>query len=106
MEYEEVGHDYYHNVGYQDEDMDYEMPDPYHNMHFKHKRSGVVAWILAIVVVGLGLGYPTLGLKMPQKDNPTVFRKKYAASTSIMQMQQMAMAEYGHFPMRNCENTV
>ena len=25
--------DYYHGVGYQDEDMDYEMPDPYEGMH-------------------------------------------------------------------------
>ena len=31
--------DYYHGVVYQDEDMDYEMPDPYEGMHQKYKRS-------------------------------------------------------------------
>lgn len=30
--------DYYHTVGYEDEDMDYELPDPYSAMHFKNKR--------------------------------------------------------------------
>ena len=32
-------HDYSHTVGFPDEDMDYELPDPYTAMHFKKKRS-------------------------------------------------------------------
>lgn len=31
--------DFMHGVGFQDEDLDYEMPDPYDAMHFKNKRS-------------------------------------------------------------------
>ena len=29
----DMHNDYYHGVGYQDEDMDYELPDPYSGMH-------------------------------------------------------------------------
>ena len=88
--------DYYHGVGYQDEDMDYEMPDPYHNMHMKHKRSTVVMYLCGFIACALVLGYPSLGLKMPQKDNPVQFRKKYGTTGSIQQMQVLAMAEYGN----------
>lgn len=87
--------DYYHGVGYVDEDMDYELPDPYHNMHMKHKRSPVTMFMGAFVSIGIVVGYPTLGLKMPQKDNATQFRKKYGTTGSIQQMQQLAHVEYG-----------
>ena len=39
------------------------------------------------VVVGIVVGYPTLGLKMPQKDNPVMWRKKYGTTGHIQQMQ-------------------
>ena len=62
--------DYHHGVGYQDEDLDWEMPDPYEAMHFKYKRSTVIMFGGAFVSLAIVVGYPTLGLKMPQKDNP------------------------------------
>ena len=52
-------------------------------------------WLFGFVVVGVVIGYPTLGLKMPQKDNPVQYRKKYGTSSTIMQFQQLAMIEYG-----------
>lgn len=87
--------DFYHGVGYIDEDMDYELPDPYHNMHMKHKRSPVMMFWFGFVSCGVILGYPTLGLKMPQKDNPIQYRKKYGTTGTIQQMQQLAHIEYG-----------
>ena len=87
--------DYHHGVGYEDEDMDYEMPDPYADMHQKYKRSTVVMWLFGFVVCGVVIGYPTLGLKMPQKDNPVQYRKKYGTPSNIAQMQQLAFVEYG-----------
>merc|ERR1740115_224432 len=60
-----MNEDYFHGVGYQDEDMDWEMPDPYAAMHFKYKRSPVVMFMGAFVSVAIVVGYPTLGLKMP-----------------------------------------
>lgn len=49
----------------------------------------------ALVSVGIVLGYPTLGLKMPQKDNPIQYRKKYGTTGTVQQFQQLAMMEYG-----------
>ena len=87
--------DYMHGVGFQDEDLDYELPDPYSAMHFKNKRSQVVMIMGAVISCGIVLGYPTLGLKMPQKDNPFAYRKKYGTTGTVQQMQQLAMMEYG-----------
>lgn len=87
--------DYHHGVGYEDEDMDYELPDPYEDMHQKYKRSTVTNYVFGFVVVGLVIGYPTLGLKMPQKDSPTQYRKRFATPSSIQQMQELSMTEYG-----------
>jgi len=42
----------------------------------------------AFILVGALIGYPIFGLKIPQKDNPFYYRKKYATSTSIGQMQK------------------
>jgi len=78
-------HDFAHTTGYIDEDLDWEMPDPAGAMHFKKKRSGVIAFLGAFITVGALVGYPIFGLKIPQKDNPFFYRKKYATSTSIIQ---------------------
>jgi hypothetical protein len=37
----------------------------------------------SVVSIAIILGYPTLGLKMPQKDNPIFMRKKYGTTTTI-----------------------
>src|SRR5690606_5704824 len=34
----DIDHDVPHSIGYRDEDLDYEAPDPIGNMHFKRKR--------------------------------------------------------------------
>jgi len=49
----------------------------------------------ALVCWAIIIGYPTLGLKMPQKDNPIQYRKKYGTTGCVQQMQQLAMMEYG-----------
>ena len=49
----------------------------------------------ALVSVGLLVGYPIFGLKMPQKDNPFYWRKKYATPTTIEQFQAVSLIEYG-----------
>ena len=86
--------------------MDYEMPDPYHNMHQKHKRSAVFMFMGAIVCWAIIIGYPTLGLKMPQKDNPIMWRKKYGTASTVQQFQQLAMVEYGGKVQRMPETNV
>lgn len=88
-------HDAAHTLGFPDEDLDYEMPDPMTAMHFKKKRSGALSIFGAVIAVGVLFGYPILGLKMPQKDNPFYWRKKYATPTSIEQFQTLALVEYG-----------
>ncbi len=88
-------HDAAHTLGFPDEDLDYEMPDPQSAMHFKKKRSGAFSMLGALVAVGVLFGYPIFGLKMPQKDNPFYWRKKYATPTSIEQFQALSFIEYG-----------
>lgn len=78
-------HDAAHTLGYIDEDLDYELPDPMTAMHFKKKRSGAVAMLGAVIAIGVLVGYPIFGLKMPQKDNPFFWRKKYGTPTTIEQ---------------------
>jgi len=39
----------------------------------------------ALISLGIILGYPTLGLKMPQKDNPIEYRKKYGTTGTVQQ---------------------
>ena len=80
-------HDYLHTVGYHDEDLDYELPDPYTAMHFKKKRSQVTSIFGAVIAIGLLILYPIVGLKMPQRDNPFYYRKKYGTGTTIEQQQ-------------------
>ena len=88
-------HDAAHTLGYPDEDLDYEMPDPASAMHFKKKRSGALSQLGAIIAIAVLFGYPIFGLKMPQKDNPFYWRKKYGSSSTIEQMQGLALIEYG-----------
>ena len=88
-------HDAAHTLGYPDEDLDYELPDPVTAMHFKKKRSPAMSILGMVIAVGLLFGYPTMGLKMPQKDNPFYYRKKYGTSTTIEQFQSLALLEYG-----------
>lgn len=88
-------HDFAHTTGYVDEDLDYELPDPASSMHFKKKRSGPMSMIGAVIAVGLLFLYPTVGLKMPQRDNPFFYRKKYGSATTIQQFQSLALLEYG-----------
>ena len=99
-------HDVAHTTGYVDEDMDFELPDPMTAMHFKLKRSTVTSAFGAIIAVGALIGYPIFGLKIPQKDNPFYYRKKYASSTSIQQMQRVAHMEYGaNVPKPPCDSS-
>ena len=75
--------DYAHTIGFVDEDLDYENADPYKAMHFKKKRSQPMGILGAVIAVGLLFGYPIFGLKMPQRDNPFYFRKKYGTDTTV-----------------------
>jgi len=59
------------------------MPDPYHNMHMKNKRSAVFMYTVGFVVLAIVIGYPMFGLKMPQKDNAIMWRKKYGTTGTI-----------------------
>lgn len=88
-------HDAAHTLGYVDEDLDYELPDPMTAMHFKKKRSGPVAMLGAVIALAVLIGYPIFGLKMPQKDNPFYFRKKYATPSTMEQFQGLSLIEYG-----------
>ena len=49
----------------------------------------------ALVAIGVLIGYPIFGLKMPQKDNPFFWRKKYGSGTTMEQFQALALIEYG-----------
>jgi hypothetical protein len=81
----DLPHDFAHTTGYVDEDLDYELPDPMSAMHFKKKRSGPMAMVGALIAVALLFGYPMFGLKMPQRDNPFYYRKKYGTPTTLEQ---------------------
>ena len=89
-------HDFAHTTGYVDEDLDYELPDPVTAMHFKKKRSGAFSMLGAVIAVGTLFLYPTLGLKLPQKDNPFYYRKKFGTPTTIEQAQEISLLEYGN----------
>lgn len=91
----DLPHDFAHTTGYIDEDLDYELPDPMTAMHFKKKRSGPMAMVGALIAVALLFGYPMFGLKMPQRDNPFYYRKKYGTPTTLEQFQGLALIEYG-----------
>lgn len=99
-------HDFAHTTGYIDEDLDQDMPDPYPAMHFKKKRSGAMMFLGAFVTVGAWLFFPTIGFKIPQKDNPFYYRKKYAQSSAIQQFQRYAMMEYGANVPKHPESSV
>merc|ERR1712151_664970 len=79
-------HDFARTTGFVDEDLDFEMPDPGSAQHYKLKRSQVMHTIGIFVACGFLLFVPICGFKIPQKDNPFYWRKKYASSTTIAQM--------------------
>ena len=59
------------------------------------KRGGPV-FVLGGIITVLGfILYPTCGLKMPQKDNPIYYRKKFGTASSINQQQNLAAFHYG-----------
>ena len=91
----DLQHDLEHSLGYRDEDMDFELPDPIEGMHFKRKRSPFWAYTMGLIWACLFFGYAIVGLKIPQKDNPFFWRKKYASPSSIEQMQFVSWLEYG-----------
>ena len=76
-------HDFAHTTGFVDEDHDGEVPDPMSAMHWKKKRSAPMAVLGMLVAAGVFLFYPTVGLKMPQKDNPFYWRKKYGTPGTV-----------------------
>ena len=96
----DIDHDIEHSLGYRDEDLDYELPDPFEAMHFKKKRSPFFAHLLLVIWVSIFFGYAIIGLKIPQKDNPTFWRKKYTSPGAIHDNMEMAWFEYGmkHIP--------
>ena len=61
----DFAHDYAHTTGFIDEDLDYELPDPWVAMHFNKNRSTTMAILGGVLAVGLLIGYPIFGLKMP-----------------------------------------
>ena len=87
--------DFHHGLGYADEDLDYEMPDPYSAMHFKNKRSQVIGFFGAAIATLVLIGYPVFGLKMPQRDHPTFWRKKFSTGEQIQAQMSMAIDEWG-----------
>ena len=89
----DIDHDIEHSLGYRDEDLDYELPDPFDAMHFKKKRSPFFAHAMMIIWIGLFFGYAIIGLKIPQKDNPTFWRKKYVTPGAINDHMEMAWFE-------------
>ena len=106
MNFYNFEHDFAHSVGYIDEDLDFELPDPAGAMHFKKKRSNAISFLGAIVLVFATFAYPIMGLKIPQKDNPFFYRKKYASAGSVVQFQRLAMMEYGNAIEKPPESSV
>ena len=91
----DIDHDIPHSLGFRDEDLDYELPDPIDNMHFKRKRSQFTHMLIFVMWACAFFGYAICGLKLPQTNNPFYWRKKYASNTSMFQLQQVAAADYG-----------
>ena len=87
--------DFHHGLGYPDEDMDWEMPDPYSGMHFKIKRSPVVMFLGTVISLAVLIAYPIFGLKMPQRDHPFFWRKKFSLGDSIQVQMSHALIEWG-----------
>ena len=92
----DIYHDFAHTTGFVDEDLDFELPDPGSAQHYKLKRSQVMHTLGIFVACGFLLFVPICGFKLPQKDNPFYWRKKFASSTTIGQMQKLAHMEYGN----------
>ena len=55
-----------HSLGHRDEDLDYELPDPFDQMmHWKKKRSPFIGTMLMVIWVAIFWLYATVGLKIP-----------------------------------------
>ncbi len=91
----DIDEDMVHGLGFRDEDLDYELPDPLSAMHWKKKRSPFYAYLLLVIWTGLFFGYAIVGLKIPQKDNPFFWRKKFASPSSIHAMMDLTWMENG-----------
>ena len=63
--------------------------------HYNKVRSPALASLGWVIVISVLIGYPIFGLKMPQKDNPFYWRKKYGTPTTMEQMQAVSLLEYG-----------
>ena len=70
-------------MGHVDENFDGEIPDPVGNMHFNRNRSPILGIVFAITTSVLYLGYWSIGLKYPQRENIFYYRKKFATSGAI-----------------------
>ena len=90
----DIDNDIPHSLGHRDEDLDYELPDPIDNMHFKRKRSQFVHIALFVFWASAFFGYAICGLKLPQTNNPFYWRKKFATNTTMYQMQEAAAFSY------------
>ena len=93
----DIDEDMVHGLGFRDEDLDYELPDPLSAMHWKKKRSPFWAYLMLVIWTALFYGYATVGLKIPQKDNPYFWRKKFASPSSVHAMMEMSWLEDGGF---------
>lgn len=60
----------------------------------------------AVISVGLLFFYPTMGLKIPQRDNPFYFRKKYGSTSTIEQFQALSLLEYGNSVEKGLDTNV
>lgn len=97
--------DYLHEAGYEDEDWDYEVPDPEQAMHYNMERNPVVGSLYGLVFFAICVLFPTMGLRLPQKDNPFYWRKKFATPQEFKTMQDVAMLEYGGAIHKKAEDT-
>lgn len=88
-------HEAGHLLGVMDEDLDWMMGDPLEGMHWKQLRSPIINFLGAFILIAASFIYPLFGLKIPQKDNPFYWRKKYASLGTMHTFQTLAMLEYG-----------
>jgi hypothetical protein len=61
----------------------------------KKKRAPVFSSIVFLMVVSFFFLFPLAGLKIPQRDNPFYYRKKFGTATAVQQYQQLAAIDYG-----------
>ena len=99
-------HEAGHLLGCMDEDLDWMMGDPMEGMHWKQLRSPIINFAGAFILVAATFIYPLFGLKIPQRDNPFYWRKKYASVGTMHTFQKLAMSEYGGAVQKGPESSV